>query len=51
MLNITEKDKFFGVTYVGLSRVKALNDLVIDDFSQDRFELSQAIFDKLELSR
>jgi hypothetical protein len=51
MINITEKDKFFGITYVGISRVKAICDLLIDDFNQDRFEISTAVLEKLELPR
>jgi hypothetical protein len=37
------KDMFFGIAYVGCSRVEALENLLIDDFDDDRFILSDKI--------
>jgi hypothetical protein len=42
------KDKFFGIAYVGTSRVEALQNLLIDSFDEDRFILSEAVQAKLK---
>ena len=38
---------WFGITYVGISRVRALKNILIDDFDESRFEHTAVIQSKL----
>ena len=42
-IHFKDKDRHFGTSYVTVSRVKKLSDLMIDPFEPDRFELSDKV--------
>ena len=48
-INIEEPDRFFGITYVGVSRVKNLNNLLIDSFDRKRFIPSESVKNTLNM--
>ena len=42
-IQLQDNDRFFGVSYVALSRAKRLQDILIDLYDDSRFEPSEKI--------